>query len=300
MAQVYTKKSEVKEHLSDISSANMPYPKKMFMVRPTYFTVDYVINPHMEGNIGNVDRDLAMQQWTDLRNAFSESGMKVAELEGQENLPDMVFCANQSLPFIDEEGNRKVMMSIMNSKHRKAEVSHVEKFYKDSGYEISYPDSDKVSDFEGMGDAIWHRGKKLLWGGYGFRTSLNVYKDIAEKWDVPVLACKLEHPEFYHLDTCLCILNEETALIYPKAFDEEGLGMLRTVFSEIIEADEYEAEKLFACNATCPDGKNVMIQKGCDKVNAALIDKGFNVHELDTSEFLKSGGSVFCMKMIYW
>ena len=31
-----------------------------------------------------------------------------------------------------------------------------------------------------------------------------------------------------------------------------------------------------------------------------LREAGFEVVELDTDEYLKSGGSVFCMKLMYW
>ena len=70
--------------------------------------------------------------------------------------------------------------------------------------------------------------------------------------------------------------------------------------ADLIEADKYEAEELFACNATCPNGKDVIIQAGCVTVNAELRRRGFIVHEVSTEEFLKSGGSVFCMKMMVW
>lgn len=43
-----------------------------------------------------------------------------------------------------------------------------------------------------------------------------------------------------------------------------------------------------------------MIQKGCTEVNAKLEELGFIVHEFNTEEYLKSGGSVFCMKMMLW
>lgn len=297
---VYTTASQVRQDMDKLTAGNMVYPRRMFMVRPTFFSVDYVINPHMAGNVGTVNKEKAMNQWEALYDGFASCGMVMATVEGQEGLPDMVFCANQSLPFITEDGERKVLMSRMHSDQRKSEVTHIQKFYETQDYDIATLDGTHISEFEGMGDAIWHMGKKILWGGYGFRTSMEVYDHISQLWQVPVLAVKLLHPEFYHLDTCFCVLNEESVLIYPGAFDAEGLAMIRSMFSTVIEANTYEAEKLFACNATCPDGKNVFIQAGCTETNKALADKGFHVHEMDTTEFLKSGGSVFCMKLIYW
>jgi N-dimethylarginine dimethylaminohydrolase len=242
----------------------------------------------------------ALNEWEHLVDGYEELGFKVHQLDGVEGLPDMVFCANQSLPFIDEKGNKKALMSIMHSPERKDEVPYIEKWYREQGYEIEYLNDSAVDDFEGMGDALWHFKKRLLWGGYGFRSSLKAYNQIVEKFDVPVVALELIDDKFYHLDTCMAMLNENSVLIYPDAFKEEGLNMIYKLFDNVIEATQYEAEKLFAVNATCPDGKNVLIQQGCTDVNQKLRDAGFSVHEYSTFEFIKSGGSVFCMKMLLW
>lgn len=298
MAKVIATPKELDFDLSSLE--DMPIPEKVLLVKPTYFTVEYVINPHMEGHIGDVDKLAAQNEWEHLRSAYAELGLYVHVVEGERGYPDMVFCANQSLPNITKEGKKEVVMSVMYADERKGEVPFIQKVYEDSSYDIVHLDDSKFSSFEGMGDAIWHHKKRLLWGGYGFRTSKEVYENISEIFDTPVIALELVNPKFYHLDTCLCILDENTALVYPKAFTEEGLQLLRSMFSNIIEASKYEAEKLFACNATCPDGKNVFIQQGCVDVNHKLKEAGFKIHEFSTYEYLKSGGSVFCMKMLLW
>lgn len=293
---IITKASDLHFSLSEIPS--MPLPTGALMVTPEHFTVEYVINPHMEGHIGNVDRAKAMLEWQQVRDAFVKSGVEVHEIAGEPGLPDMVFCANQSLPFLSEDGRKEVIMSIMHADQRKDEVAFIEQWYRKNGYLIHYLDGDSITDFEGMGDAIWHTGKRLIWGGYGFRSSLDAYKVVSETFDVPVIALELLHPAFYHLDTCFCMLDSETALIYPGAFTAEGLALIRKLIPNIIEANQFEAEELFACNASCPDGKNVIIQYGCEDVNAKLREAGFTVHEVSTDEYRKSGGSVFCMKIM--
>ncbi|NDB82577.1 MAG: amidinotransferase, partial [Alphaproteobacteria bacterium] len=50
----------------------------------------------------------------------------------------------------------------------------------------------------------------------------------------------------------------------------------------------------------CPDQKHVIIQKGCQKTLQLLKDHDFVPLEVDTSEFIKSGGSVFCMKLMFF
>lgn len=298
MSTLITTVDQINFKLSELPS--MPVPDQVLMVEPTFYDVEYVINPHMKNYVGEVDKMQAINEWQHLRDGFKELGLQVHQIKGEEGFPDMVFCANQSLPFIDLQGNRHVLMGIMHAEQRKGEVIFLEKFYKQLGYNIIYPDGKKVQSFEGMGDALWHHKRRLLWGAHGFRSSLEIYEQISEQFDIPVICIELQDDRFYHLDTCLCILNENTALIYSDAFTKEGLQLIHALFDRVIEATSYEAENLLAVNAVCPDGINVMIQQGCTDVNKKLRDAGFYVHEFSTYEFLKSGGSIFCMKMLLW
>lgn len=298
MPKVYTRSEDIDFTLDDIKS--MPLPQKVMMVEPSFFSVDYVINPHMKDHIGKVDKEKALLEWSNIKSEYEKLGLTVHQVEGQKGLPDMVFCANQSLPYFDENNNKEVLMSIMHSDKRSDEVAFIEDWFKHQDYKIHHLDHSKYANFEGMGDAIWINGKRLICGGYGFRSSKEVYEHISELFDIPVLAFELVSDSFYHLDTCFCSLNESTVLIYPDAFTETGLNIIRSVFPTVIEAPKYEAEELFACNATCPDGKNVIIQKGCATTKSNLEQQGFHVIEVETEEYLKSGGSVFCMKLMHW
>ncbi len=298
MAQIITSADKLDFTIDDIPS--MPLPGEVLMVRPLHYSVDYVINPHMSDHVGNVDHVKANNEWKLVRSLFEQLEIKTNIIEDQEGLPDMVFCANQSLPFIDESGKKHVFMSIMHADERKDEVPFIEQWYRQKGYKIHYLEETKVDNFEGCGDAIWHTGKRLLWGGYGYRSDMKAYEIISDTFNVPVITLELVDESFYHLDTCFCVLDEETALIYPDAFTDKGMELINSIFSTVIHASQYEAKKMFACNASCPDGRNVIIQQGCTDVNKNLRDNGFSVHEVSTYEFLKSGGSVFCMKMLLW
>jgi len=278
----------------------IPRPGRVLLTTPEHFRVAYVINPHMEGNIGTVDREEARRQWDALRAAYERAGTETHAIPGEEGLPDMVFCANQTLPYRTPGGETGAVMSRMHAPQRKPEVPHYDAFFREQGYETHSLDADLPGDFEGMGDGIWHPGRYLLWGGHGFRTHLEVYERMSAKLGFPVFALRLDDPDFYHLDTCLCPLDEHTALYYPNAFDEDGRALIAHGFERLIEAPEEEARRLFACNAHSPDGHHVLIQRGCTETNALLRDAGFEPVELDTGEFLKSGGSVFCMKLMYW
>lgn len=270
------------------------------MVSPQYFDVEYAINPYMtshDGQLHKIDRKKAQNQWEDLKNAYSKLGYSVSVLDGVEKLPDMVFSANQSFPFLNSQNKPAVIISNMRSEFRQPETKYFEKYYSKNGYEVHFLEK---SSFEGNGDALIRPDTNEIYGGYGFRTDKNVYKDVARITGYEVFPLELKSEYFYHLDTCFSFLNKDTVAIVEEAFSSEGLNLLREKFKNIIKIDIEEAKNNFAGNCHCPDGKNVLLHKGSEKLKSELRKKGFNTIELDTSEYMKSGGSVFCMKMMHY
>ncbi|MFT5143276.1 MAG: N-dimethylarginine dimethylaminohydrolase [Rhodothermales bacterium] len=294
----YRRSSEIDFSLSDLPVVTGP--RRVLMTVPAHFQVEYVINPHMAGNVGQVNPTMATEQWDRLQGTYEALGIETHALSDAAGLPDMVFCANQTLPVpaMGSSGPR-VVLSRMCSEHRRQEVPAYNTFFNARGYE-AVALKEGQGWFEGMGDAIWHPGRYLLWGGYGIRTDSEVYSRLAESLEVPIVMIHLEDPDFYHLDTCFSALSERSVLIYPGAFDSAGLALIRALFEEVIEAPEDESRSLFACNAHCPDGKHVIIQRGCAETVSRLRTAGFEPIEVDTDQFLLAGGSVFCMKQMFW
>ena len=274
-----------------------PEPQRVLMCTPKDFDVVDVKNPHMEGNIGRVDRTRAQAQWQDLASVFAKLGHEVVTIAGQPGLEDMVFSANQTLPGMGHDGRPYVVLSHMRHASRRREVEHYRAWFGERGYAIRELSAD-AGWFEGQGDAIWHPGKQLLWGGHGPRTSYRAYRELADLLGVPVIELELVNPSFYHLDTCFCALSPTAALVYPAAFDAESLALLHAMFPTVIEVEERDANEFFACNAHCLDGRWVVLQRGASATVAALRGAGFDPVEVETSEFLKSGGSVFCLKLM--
>jgi len=296
---VYQSVEAIDIELSDCPP--LPRPDRVLLTTPSHFDVEYVINPHMSENVGSVDKDIAFQQWKAIRAVYTALRVDPIVTNGQSGLPDMVFCANQTLPFYRAESDtRGVILSRMHAEEREPEVPYYADFFDQHGYEVERLPQSVNGHFEGMGDALWHPGRSLLWGGYGFRTAPEAYEAISEMLDVPVVLLKLVDADYYHLDTCLCPLDTDHALIAPEAFNDEGRSLIDRLFETVIEAPDQEARHQFACNAHCPDGTHVLIQEGCNRTNERLRSEGFRPVELDTSEFLKAGGSVFCVKQMIW
>jgi N-dimethylarginine dimethylaminohydrolase len=85
----------------------------------------------------------------------------------------MVFCANPVFTGLDGEGRRVCVLSHRRVASRRTEVAAHAEWFQGNGYRVfSIPG---LELFEGGGDAIWHPGRRLIWGGYGFRTDKEIY-----------------------------------------------------------------------------------------------------------------------------
>lgn len=274
--------------------------RKILMVDPKYFDVVYAINAHMtsaDGQLNKVDKTLAKSQWQTLKSTYENLGFQVEVLPPVDGLPDMVFSANQSLPFWnDRTGRPAVILSKMRSEFRKNEVSSFEKYYQNANYEIHHLKSNLA--LEGNGDALLQG--KTLWAGYGFRTDKSVYEEVQMITGFEVLPLELNNEYFYHLDTCFSILDEKTVAVVREAFLPRDFQTIQSRFKTVIEIDWMEAKDLFAGNCHSPDGRHVILHPGSQKFCNDLRKHGFEPLEINTSEYMKSGGSVFCMKMMHY
>ncbi len=275
----------------------MLWPKKVLMVSPDYFDIEYAINPHMVNNKGelkSVDTKKAREQWEKLKETFESLRLEIEVMSGRENLPDMVFCANQCFPF-KKNGQLNLILSEMHSEQRKPEVP----FFKEWAESHQIP-THKLGDIplEGMGDVIWDYSTEKVYGGYGIRTSHEIYPKMEEILGQEIIQLELVNERFYHLDTCFSPLGNGKVAFVKEAFSQAGLEKIKKNFKTLIEIPYEEAVKQLACNLCCPNGKDIIIQQGAKKTNERLKAEGFRIHEVDTSEYIKSGGSVFCMKLL--
>ena len=294
---VYRAVSELKG-FSLKNCPSMPDPGGVLMCQPDHYDVVDVKNPFMAGHVGAINRALARKQWEEVKAAFETAGKEVSLIEALPGLEDMVFCANQTFVGVTPKMEKVCLLAQMRHSSRRREVPAFEAWFSQRGYRIVKL-KDGVS-FEGAGDAIWHPGKRLIWGGHGFRSQPEAYDEVAQAFESPVVLLKLVNEKFYHLDTCFCPLTSEAVLIYPSAFDAESLGLILKLFPIVLTASESEAMRLLACNAAVVDAKTAILQRGAASVARHMSVMGLKVIEVDTAEFIKSGGSAYCLKMFLY
>ena len=294
MSKVFRSVADLKG-FSIKNCAAMPDPGRVLMCPPDHYDVVDVKNPFMREHVGKVNKAAAQQEWTMLREAFEQAGKPVVTIPAVAGLEDMVFAANQALTGLTPRMERVAVLSSMQHPSRRREVPFFEAWFKEQGYTVKRLKS-ATAHFEGAGDAIWHPGKRLLWGGHGFRSESEVYDEVSEIFDAPVVNLKLVNESFYHLDTCFCPLTPEAVLIYPSAFDATSLELILKLFPVVLTATEAEAVRYMACNAAVIDGRTAVIQKGTSSVRRHMEAMGLAVVEVETTEFMKSGGSAYCLK----
>ncbi len=294
---VITRVDDLPEDLLE-RARGMPLPDGVLLCPPDYFRVVDVKNPFMEGQIGRVDTARAHLQWDRLKRALEGLPLQVRTLAALPDCEDMVFAANQTFVGLDRKGQKLCVPSRMKHPSRRREVPAFVRWFQSHSHQSV--ELGGTGYFEGGGDAIWHPGRALVWGGHGPRSEDTVFPELARIFQVPVLLLDLITDRFYHLDTCFCPLNQETVLIYPPAFSPGSLTLIQRVFPTVLRAEPAEASELMACNAAAFLDRHVVIQRGATQVNRLLKATGLEVIEIETGEFLRSGGSVFCLKMSFW
>ena len=263
--------------------------RKLLMCPPHYYNVGYYLqNVHM-----NMSREVlhnkAQRQWVNLYNLLSyELGAKVFLSPPSIGMMDMVFTANAALV----KDNRAVVSSF-SAESRKGETMAYKSVLEELGYDVNlYDDS-----FEGQGDALFSHNKNILWMGYGFRSTQTSHSDVGKFLNVDpkkVISMLLLDPNFYHLDTCFCPLDNGHVMFYPRAFTSYGVDQIYKHFGKknCILVDKEDASN-FACNAISLN-ENVVLNKASEKLRCELENFGYRVYENDMSEFLLSGGSTKC------
>jgi len=269
--------------------------KHVLLCPPAYFDVVDQKNPYMSAT-SPVDREKAQRQWQALRSALEQAGCQIETIVPAPGLEDMVFAANQVFVGFHEGLGKFIVPSRMVHASRQREVPLYVDWYCRRGYKIV--DVNLGEDcLEGHGDLLWHPNWSRIYAGFGFRSTqagVEKFRAAMSQLDIPVVPLHLIDAYCYHLDTCFCPLNNEAVLIYPGAYTPESLATLRGLWRRVHELTADEAHK-FMGNGIMANG-SYLTPYLTPHLEAILRQEALTSVIVDTSEFEKSGGSLFCMK----
>jgi N-dimethylarginine dimethylaminohydrolase len=266
------------------------------MVRPDHFRVDYAINPYMDPAV-QPDPQRATAQWVDLVSTIERLGAQVEVVPQRADAPDMVYAMNLGLAVVrpDETGRARehVVLSHMRYPERRMETLSAQPWFERSGRTTSYVGRDGVGAHLEAGDVFaWGDG---LLAGYGPRTEELALKHLATELGVRVRGVPITHPAMYHLDLAFCPLDRRSAMVAPGAFDQASAEALLELVPDPVVLTDDEALTTFCANSIVI-GRTVVMPAGAPpRVRGELADRGFEVAEVDVSEFHKGGGSVRCL-----
>lgn len=256
--------------------------KRVLLCRPTHFTVDYIINPHMQPH--SVNPKKALQQWEALVACLESLNIKVDVIEQQPDVPDMVFATDQG---IVRDG--AILLANFRYPQRQKERVYYREWFRDHGFRLRALSN--IFPFEG-GDTLFFGDMLLV--GTGFRANVASCEELARKLDVDVMPMRLVNPRFYHLDMCFLPIDAETAFYYPEAFSRNSRNLLKRLVPNLYELSE-EAAEAYAANSLV-SGKDILISKGCPQsFHDDLKKLGMHIHEIEMTEFKKAGGGIHCL-----
>ena len=256
---------------------------EFLMCEPTHYTVRYEINPWMDVR-SKPERGRAFNQWHALREQLDRMGARVHQIPPHPGFPDMVFTANAGLHI-----GETFIPSNFRFPQRQGERAHFISWFDAQGCEI-VPLPETVC-FEGQGDVLIFR--ESLVAGYRFRTDIQGHGMLGEIIGRELISVELVDPRFYHLDTCFCPLDDQSALFYPGAFDEYGIKALSHLVEHLIPVVGEDAET-FCCNAIVL-GKRLVINHCSLSLRKTLESLGFELFLLPFDQFIKAGGSAKCL-----
>ncbi len=271
------------------TSDNLAPRQSFLMCAPDLYEVDYVINPWMVGQVHHASRERAAEQWTNLHRAVSAIA-DVLLIEPQPGSPDMVFTANAGLIY----GN-SVAVSRFFHPERQGEEPHFRRWFEAAGYTVLELPS--TTPFEGEGDALFATDNSRLWAGFGPRTLAASHQILRDAWKIDVVPLHLVDPRFYHLDTCFAPLVGGFVLYYPAAFDAASLAEIEAFYApeKRIVVEETDAVR-FACNVVNID-RTLILNSISQNLSSKLESHGFEVIQVELTEFMKAGGAAKCLVM---
>ena len=269
---------------------------RVLLCPPTYFDIVDQRNPYISAS-ATVDHARANRQWQALCSALQHAGCEIETIDPVSGLEDMVFAANQIFVGSHAKPGKFIVPSRMVHASRQREVPFYVDWFKQRGFAVIDLGLADDEYLEGHGDLLLHPDGSRVYAAYGFRSTQSgvaKFREAMEKLGISVVPLRLIDRFCYHLDTCLCPLNNDAVLIYPGAFAPESLALLRSFWKRIHELRCEEAHKFM--------GNGIVVNRRyltpylTPHLENILAQEGLTPIILDTSEFEKSGGSLFCMK----
>lgn len=245
------------------------------LVRPVPDSYDRCIRTNHQ----KIDVVLAKMQHAEYCRALQRFGLSLTWIRVDNALPDCCFVEDTAVVF-----GEKAVICNMHVKSRANEVAEVAKVMgklKET-YRINPP-----ATIDG-GDVLVVEDRVFV--GISARTNLHAVaqlKKILENSRMNVVPVKVR--KVLHLKSACTYLGNEIVILSRGCFDTNVLHGLGKI---IVPREEEYAADCLAVN------KTVLIAKGHARTRKLVEKEGFQVEELEMSEFRKGDGALTCLSII--
>ena len=238
-----------------------------------------LINVITSADLGKPDYQKAIEQHTAYINALKNCGLEVRELPADENYPDSTFVEDVALLT-----PRCAVITNPGAPSRKGEIISIKEvireYYKEVE-EIHSPGTIEAGDIMMVGSHFYI--------GLSNRTNANGAEQmisILNKYDMSGSAVKLE--KVLHLKTGLAYLENNNLVACGEFLSSPEFKKFNIL--KIPQEESYAANCVWINN-------NVLIPEGYPVAKGKITAAGYNVIEVDVSEFRKLDGGLSCLSL---
>lgn len=230
-------------------------------------------------NLGKPDYEKALLQYSEYVKALKSCGVNTIELEAKEDYPDSCFVEDTAL--LTKKCAIITNPGVESRKGEEKEINEVLKDFYDNIEVIKDPGTVEGGDIMMVGDHFYI-GLSTRTNEEGARQMIS----FLEKYGYTGTTVPLR--EFLHLKTGVSYLEDNNLLATGEFLGSTEFREFNII--EVSKDDDYSA------NCIWVNGK-VIVPKGFNNTKDAIIKAGYDVIELDMSEFQKLDGGLSCLSL---
>ncbi|MDT8018956.1 dimethylarginine dimethylaminohydrolase family protein [Clostridium perfringens] len=230
-------------------------------------------------DLGKPDYALALKQHAAYIEALKQAGLEVTVLEADERFPDSTFVEDTAV--LTE---KCAVITNPGAESRNGEIEDMKQVLPRFFDTIEYI---QAPGFLDGGDVM--QVENHFYVGLSTRTNeegAKQFRDILSKYGYEVTIVPLK--EFFHLKTGIAYLGNNTLVLAGEFIDSPVFKDYKHLIVE--KEAEYSANCIHI-------NDYVIIPKGYDSTKKQITDAGYQVIELEMSEFQKQDGGLSCLSL---
>ena len=234
------------------------------------------------------DHQVAMRQYREMCEAYTEAGVKIHTLPADKHLKYGVYARDSS--FMTPWG---AVITQMANPRRRGEYTSALRFYLEAGIPIY--DMVSAGNFEG-GDFHIIEPRAVLIGYTGKRCEEVSARQIGkwvekEGWEVHYASID---PFYVHIDLMVCMIAPKCAAVCLDTTPDHVLEWLKSKKIELVPVSFRDTMAL-GCNVMSMGEDRVLVPEASKELISRLRANGFKVYDPDMSMFTMVGGGIHCM-----